>query len=413
MKLIITLITLTLLSFHAVGQDQDLHLKDLEALNLALQKTPGYRDQIRGERKKAYDLLFQELKSASIGPSALDTFYHFSRLLGPIRDMHLGFWQVWDRTVSMDKLQDSAYISAYQHTPAFKKVSFVTLNLDSLQHALQKMPLDSIEGIYSAGKFGTVGIFRTKVRDSLVAACLSPGFRNSRPGEIFGIFREHSKDKFRGVYVSPITKSLIYSRDIGFQKGIFSRLELRKPGASTRAELWNTKPFTYGKLSGKFQYLHLGSFQSSNSNLKVAKAFHDQVKDSLSAPDLIVDLRGNSGGGDRCSEQFLKLIRTYARHGRVHILVNRFVMSNAEQFTLKLKGRKNVKVYGETTAGVIAYGKNYGDPVTLPSGRFQLYNTDMKDTGNYLRYEEVGIAPDIPLNESSDWISQVMALIGI
>lgn len=82
-------------------------------------------------------------------------------------------------------------------------------------------------------------------------------------------------------------------------------------------------------------------------------------------------------------------------------------MSNAERFTLALKGLKNVKVYGEVTAGVIAYGRNFGDVRLLPSGKFQVYNTDMKDPANYLEYEEVGVVPDELLNNKSDWINQV------
>lgn len=407
MKPFIILVCFCLITIGLHGQEPDYYLQDLDVLYQTLQKTPGYKDQIKGDKQREYANLFQRLRSAQIGSSALDTFYNYSRLLWPIKDMHLGFWQVWDKDVSIDKLKDSAYITAYRKKSVFKNTPKVTLNLDSLERLLQESPLDSIEGIYSAGAFGKIGIFRTGVRDSLLGVILSPGFRNSERGELYGIFKERVAGKFYGVYTALLTKSWVYSRDIGFRKGMFSRLDLRKEKAFSHSEFWSREPFSYKVISTKAQYIYLGDFSASNNNLKIAKEFYVRIKDSLTAPNLIVDLRGNSGGGERCSAQFLRLIKRYALKGKVYLLVNRFVMSNAERFTLALKGLKNVKVYGEITAGVIAYGKNSGDVLLLPSRRFQIYNTDMKDPANYLQYEEVGISPDVLLDNKSDWISQV------
>jgi hypothetical protein len=407
MKTFVTLAFICVIATGLHGQESNSYLRDLDVLYQTLQKTPGYKDQIKGQRQKEYLQLYRRLKDAQVGPSVLDTFYHFSKLLWPIKDMHLGLWQVWDRNISIDKLKDSAYIAAYRRKSAFKNATKITVDLDSLEGLLQKSPLDSIEGIYSAGTFGKIGIFRTSVRDSLLGVILSPGFRNSERGELFGIFSEHAAGKFRAIYTDLFTKSLVYSRDIGFGQGMFSRLDLRKEKAFNYALFWGREPFSYKVISPKAQYLHLGNFQSSDSNLKIAREFYERIKDSLTAPNLIVDLRGNGGGGERCSDQFLKLIKRYASKGKVYVLINRFVMSNAERFALALKGTKNVKLYGETTAGVIAYGRNDGHVVLLPSGRFQVYDTDMKDPANYLQYEEVGIVPDVLLDNKSDWVNQL------
>ncbi|SEA52342.1 S41 family peptidase [Pedobacter hartonius] len=404
---LLTLGFIFLITIGLHGQDLNHHLHDLDFLYQTLKKTPGYKDQIKGQKQKDYVQLFQRLKNAQIGPSALDTFYHYSKLFWPIKDMHLGFWEVFDKDLSIEKLKDSVYIAAYHRKSAFKKIPKVNLDLDSLEHSLQSRPADSIEGIYSAGRFGKIGVFRTSVRDSLMGVVLSAGFGNSERGELFGIFKEHVAGRFRGVYTALLTKSWVYSPDVGFRQGMLNRLDLRKEKAFSYAEFWSPKPFYYKIISPKAQYIYLGTFISSNSNLKIAREFYERIKDSLTAPNLIVDLRGNPGGGERCSDQFLKLIKKYASRGRVYVLVNRFVGSNAERFTLALKGHKNVKVYGEITAGVIAYGKNSGDVVQLPSGRFQVYNTDMKDPANYLQYEEVGVVPDVLLNNRSDWINQL------
>lgn len=407
MKSLITSVFACLIALGLKAQEPNYHIQDLDGLYQTLRKTPGYKDQIKGQKQKDYALLFERLKSAEVRQSALDTFYHYSRLFWPIKDMHLGFWQVYDKDISIDKLEDSAYIDSYRNSIAFKNIPKVSLDLDSLKQVLQTKPTDSIEGIYSARIFGKIGIYRTGVRDSLIGVMLSPGFRNSERGELFGIFKEHIVGRFRGVYNDPLTKASVYSPDLGFRNGMFTNLDLRKEKAYSQAEFWSLEPFIYKRISPKAQYLYLGNFQSSDRNLNIAREFYEEIKDSLTASNLIVDLRGNAGGGEPCSKQFLKLIKRYASNGMVHVLVNRFVKSEAERFTLALKGSKNVKVYGETTAGMIAYGKEFGDMVSLPSGRFKVYNTDMKGSANYLQYEEIGVMPDVLLDNTSNWIEQV------
>jgi hypothetical protein len=68
----------------------------------------------------------------------------------------------------------------------------------------------------------------------------------------------------------------------------------------------------------------------------------------------------------------------------------------------------HVTVYGETTRGTLAYGNNYGKTLMLPRGFYGLYVSDMKDKRNLLRYEDIGITPDIPLSASRDWLEQIM-----
>lgn len=407
MKSLLMLLCICLISISLHAQERDYYRSDLDYLYHILRKTPGYKDQIKGQKKKDYMQLFHSLRDTQVGPSALDTFYQYSKLLWPIKDMHLVFWQIWDKQISIDQLKDTVYLADYRKKSVFKNTVKVTIDLDSLERSLQGKPADNIEGIYSDRTFGRIGIFRTVVRDSLVAVILSPNFRNSERGEVFGIFKEHAAGKFRGVYNALLTKSWVYIPDLGYRQGMFININLRKETAFTYAEFWSQDPFLYRNISSKAKYLYLGNFLSSDSNLKMAKEFYERIKDSLTAPNLIVDLRGNPGGGPRCSDQFLRLIKKYTSRGKVYVLVNRFVKSNAERFTLALKGLPNIRVYGEKTAGIIAYGKSFDGVASLPSGRFQVFNTDMKDPANYLQYEEAGIIPDVLLDNKSDWISQV------
>lgn len=47
----------------------------------------------------------------------------------------------------------------------------------------------------------------------------------------------------------------------------------------------------------------------------------------------------------------------------------------------------------------------------LPSGRFEIYPTDMNDNAKLLKYEDFGITPDIILRDDSNWIDQLIEMI--
>ena len=65
---------------------------------------------------------------------------------------------------------------------------------------------------------------------------------------------------------------------------------------------------------------------------------------------------------------------------------------------------------GQSTFGVIAYGLNYGNTYTTPSGYFDILPTDM-NYHEYYSYEGKGVTPDIVLDFGKDWIAQIIELI--
>jgi C-terminal processing protease CtpA/Prc len=146
--------------------------------------------------------------------------------------------------------------------------------------------------------------------------------------------------------------------------------------------------------------------------VEAAQRFYDGVKDSVTSKRLIVDLRNNGGGGYKASGNFITMLQKYAMNGgKIYIMVNNRTMSDAERFTIRLKGFDNVKVFGENTNGTIAYGNNTGRSDTLQSRKYRLYITDMPDQRNYVEYEDIGFTPDVLLNPDKEWISQTLAFI--
>jgi C-terminal processing protease CtpA/Prc len=145
--------------------------------------------------------------------------------------------------------------------------------------------------------------------------------------------------------------------------------------------------------------------------MQKSQQFYDSIKNLLSGPNLILDLRNNDGGANKVSKKFLKLIRHYTKTGQVYVLINNGTLSQGEIFTLQLKQLKNVKTLGQTTRGMLTYGSNYGNRVKLPSQSFEVYITDMKGDKRLIPYENYGINPDITLSDTKDWIEQTIEII--
>ena len=165
-------------------------------------------------------------------------------------------------------------------------------------------------------------------------------------------------------------------------------------------------------LTNQVQYLRLGSFSTSIANLGKSQRFYDSIQNQIDHPFLIVDLRNNGGGGFKNSKKYLDLLKEYSKTGKIYALINQKTFSNAEQFSIELKDLENSILLGVTTSGTITYGNNYGRTITLTSGKFSIYPTDMRDDGHYLPYEEIGVHPDIKLSPDSEWIGQTLQLIG-
>jgi C-terminal processing protease CtpA/Prc len=123
-----------------------------------------------------------------------------------------------------------------------------------------------------------------------------------------------------------------------------------------------------------------------------------------------LDLRNNEGGAEKEMKKYLKLLKEYVKNGHLHVLVNNGTLSQAEIFTLELKQLKNVSILGQQTKGMLSYGSNYGKRERLPSGRFEIYTTDMNNGSAFLQYEDYGINPDVFLTDGKDWIEQAVEI---
>jgi C-terminal processing protease CtpA/Prc len=173
----------------------------------------------------------------------------------------------------------------------------------------------------------------------------------------------------------------------------------------------NAPKFELKRINAEVQYLAVRTFQANRQSMQKSKEFYESIKNQLTAPNLILDLRNNEGGAEKESQKYLKLLQRYTRSGKLYVLLNNGTLSQAEILTLQLKKLKNTTTVGQTTRGMLSYGSNYDKREKLPSGEFEVYVTDMKGKKEYLKYEDYGIEPDIALTDKIDWIDQVIEVI--
>lgn len=394
------------------------YLEDLAALKFVLQKTPSYKSQIKGDKQALFNSLYERLASdTTSNPHSFKYFYNLSQLIFPLKDNHLGFYQI----AVYDNFKNKERIDSFIGTKEFLDYPTFHINIDSLKNVLAKRPADSVEGIYNYGRFYSVGLFK-RVDKEYVGVIIDSDVNLWRKGQVAIHLYEYAPNLFKAIYGHPLSKNFILQTNEKYRNQslvnsyFYSSYSLDIYSKQHRTVDYvnlskNSSKFELKSINGDIQYLLLRSFQRHSITTQQSKNFYDSIKNVLTAKTLILDLRNNEGGATKESRKYLRLLKKFTRNGNLYVLLNNGTLSQAEIFTLQLKKLKNVTTVGQTTKGMLAYGSNYGKRERLPSGRFEIYPTDMKGNAKLLQYEDYGITPDIILRDDRDWIEQTVEII--
>ncbi|MBL0910778.1 MAG: hypothetical protein IBJ09_00290 [Bacteroidia bacterium] len=404
MKIVFFLL-LTSISLHAYTQNA--FSDDLDFVYTRLKQGSSYKTQ-KYNREKA-DAKYLALKALYAGrqPDLFESYFRLYELVDALSDLHNDIYGNTEH-FSYTDLQKPEFLEKIRNAPEYNFYPHSTADLDSLETELEKKDRNDHEGIYYYETFFKIGIRNAgKMYEGIILESRIPSWQR---GETILYLLPLENKRFR-LFMGHLVHKRLFSATDHFVAGEFKSLPWKKKNDSPdfyRAP-FPEKKYHFVTLNAQTSYLKLGSFSSANENIREATAFYSRIKDSLQTPNLIVDLRNNSGGGDRTSLQFYKLLKRYK--GNMSVLINFGTVSNAEQFTVKLKDRKNVSLLGDNTRGMITYGRNYPEDLASPSGRFRIYFSDMKDNWKkYLPYEGKGISPDIYLRNDRDWIEQALEM---
>ena len=396
-------------------------VKDVDELYELLKKTPSYKSQIKGDKAKQYERLVQHLKwNVRNTSDKFECFCKMAQLFEPIKDNQLGFYQLPKTYIDPSLYDESYVVKAYRKTEGYKRFPKIQTDLDSLETLLETKHETDIEGIYHYSTYLKAGLFRTENPDSLVAVILKTEIPNWEKGQIaFVLKKQEDKYHYTAYYAHPVHKVFLLVNNEKYANN--SLPESRFYGSLSDA-IWrkNPKPtedfinipdnyqtYELKQLNEQTQYIRLGSFSDGKANVMFSDLFYTKLKNELQAENLILDLRNNTGGATKVAKKFLKLLAKYNNGHKVYAIVNNRTFGEAEKFIIELSKNENVITMGATTNGTLAYNSKLSTIITLPSGDFQVYLTDTKDTGNYLSYEGKGLEPDVALNPQKDWIEQV------
>lgn len=394
------------------------YLTDLKALQSILQNTPSYKAQIKGDKRLHYEKLYNQLASdTAVTSNSYKYFYNLAQLLFPLRDNHLGFYQLPD----FNNFKTKQSIDSFTKTKEFLNYPSSPINIDSLKNTLAQRSADSIEGIYYYDKFYSVGLYRNGDNE-YIGVILDSDVNLWQKGQIAIHLYEYAPNLYKAIYGHPVYKnfilqpvekyrlrSLVNSYFYGsYSQSIYSK-QLRQVDYINLPK--DSSKFSIRNIHDDVQYLLIQTFQNNNSTAQASKRFYNSIKSSLTATNLILDLRNNEGGAKKEMKKYYRLLKKYVKTGHLYVMLNNGTLSQAEIFVLGLKRLKNVTTVGQTTKGMLTYGSNYGKRERLPGGQFEIYPTDMKGSPKLLQYEDYGINPDTVLSDDTNWIEQVVEII--
>lgn len=361
--------------------------KDFKELDKLLRKTPAFKDH-KNRYEKAYDSAKESLTTV---PNEFDCLVLLNKLTLGINDNHI-------KVFGMPEGQGPKIIKS-------------TINLDSLEQNLKTRPFETIEGIYKLPNYVTLGLY--KKDGNYVGVILKSNLDNWQPGEIMYTIIPFSKDLLLAIFGQQKSKRLVAVSE-RIKHGMFLKLGLKKNLNTKSFHLapYRDSLFIRKELNPNITYIKAGSFDSFYPTLSDAESFYSTLQNTLTKPNLIVDLRDNTGGGQRNSNILLEILSRYSEKNTIYVLTNHNTGSNAEQFTVKLKKLPNTKILGDRTQGTLAYEKKKNVSNPLPCGKFIAVMTSKRHKV-YIEYESIGVSPEIFLNYNEDWIAQTLKIINL
>lgn len=377
--------------------------RDLDFVYENLKNTTSYKTQ--KSKQKNVTVKYNELKKQTSNLSIIESYIKLYELVDEITDYHNDIYGNTE-SFSSDKLKDEAFVKKIKTSSDYSFYPKTKMNLDSLETELSKRKFDDYEGIYYHQNYFKIAVVK-RPDNRFEGIILETKIPIWERGETMLYLLPKQDNRFRLITGTFMHKKLFSTIDC-FVNGEFKLLKWQKkiPEINYYNANFPDQKFVFKNLNDNFTYVKLGSFNSSNKGIEEATKFYDEISEKLTTKNLIVDLRNNNGGGDKSSTQFYKLFKKFK--GKIYVLVNFYTVSNAEQFAIKMKELKNVVILGDITRGMITYGRNYDKDKETPSQNFRIYFSDLKDNWKqYLKYEEMGLKPEIYLTSDKDWIEQI------
>jgi len=382
--------------------------QDLNFLVKKIKKSPAYKNDYRGAKKAFEQKLSPIVSKATTQMPLFDCYLLLVQTVQLINDQHSIVYG--NAKFDAEMLKDEDKLAAFKETALFKMYPDFSGDLETLQNNLSKKGIEEVEGIYHAGRSLEIGVVKNGPSDDYKMIVLRSELPLWKEGEQLGILKMNEQGRALSVMGNYSTKIPVPIAT-GFKNGEFMSLSLKKD--TTQISNWRAafvdETYHFEQLNPEVSYIKAGDFSGFYPVLGEAEKFYGELKKRTVADNLIVDLRDNGGGGDRNSDILFEILENLNNDTQLFVLINQNTGSNAEQFAVRLKKAKAATILGDRTKGAIAYELK-GDISILPSSFFKIYLSSKRHS-EYLPYEGVGVAPDVYLDYSIDWLQQTQNLI--
>lgn len=158
---------------------------------------------------------------------------------------------------------------------------------------------------------------------------------------------------------------------------------------------------------------YYGSVWVSKENFnyydKTKYEYTETKQDSINELNYVVFLKENMGRFTPTENTFDTIALEKTSPLNIAIIFNRNTASTAEGFILQTNNSKNVKTFGENSAGAVSYGDWM--PIELPELNIWVAITTKKMIfKNNADFETIGIAPDFDLTHinENEWLKFVL-----
>lgn len=398
MKRIVLLIVLCIFATKGIAQNTNECTENIDFLIKTLEeKSPAYKNLIID--RKSFALFVDEVKKEALDDNKFSCSEYLQKILRNVGDGHLQI--LYNDNVN---LKDSVSVKKFLESEKFNSLPRIKLENALVKNTANK-PL-----YYSLNDDLSIYIVQedTKTFKGYVKETNSIFWE---PGELI-LQYTNTNSIYEGVIYSRLKNPLYYKMDN--LESLFKRFNISK-FSQQECGIFNhvNEKLSY-KIIDDVLYVSFRSFQ--NLTQEENKEFENFINSAVipnynKYENILFDVRNNSGGA-MVYHSLTKFLKKDKNKKNIYVLQNRKTASAAELFILQLKNMKDITTIGENTRGMVAFRDI--NVVEFPKKDYRLWLPIKIFDKNYkdlLKYEHLGIAPDVVLEENQDWLSKAINIM--
>lgn len=378
-------------------------ITDLDEIAKAVKKAPSYKDGVKEKGEVFFETELAKIKNEITSDllQAKNCSAYIQKYLSLFKDKHLSLYPDYSKIKSQKDVFDSEL---------YKQTQFVKIDSNNLKFT------DDVEGVYNdVYQYYKIALIKDAANpNQYLGVILSSKNGLWKNGQVKFVLKKNEDKSYDGFFYDDVHfakyNKVTYNENklIGVEwiKEKQMKLEPINPFIVPTKKKWD-----YQKLDDESDYVYLGTF--SGMLAYESDTFYRELIPKLKGKKLIIDVRNNTGGGERSYNMFLNFVNSSACAAKqIAVIQNTKCASAGEHFILAIRKNPLVKTFGENSAGFMGYGYGNRSSITVKTSCFNYISEITENKYPAFKiYETVGIPPDVKLLRDKDWIKQVIAYL--